>query len=471
MRQNHKNIVVSCIIVLFVISLYLIYARLNRVDIGEKTNVIPDTIVAVTISSSTTFFEYKGIYMGFQYELFDSFCKKINRPYKIKTVNNYDKLFDYLESGLADICITPVYKDKNIRNKFNFVGQKNTSSINLISLHSNSISNIKDLIGDTITVPYNTIYYKRIEQLNQHIGGGINIKFVDQDSLSTEDLIRMVSNGTIKYTLSDEYLAKLSNTYYSNISTSYELGFKRNQYWIVPKKKTLLTDAINKWSESLVYKNNINNIYKKYFEISKGFDTYNNNNLDEISNYRSTGRLTNFDEIFKQEAKKLAFDWTLLSAIAWQESRFNPSIVGWSGARGLMGIMPSTGALYNVDKSKLLDPQISVTVSVKCILDTKKYLGIKQYDENSIAIILAGYNAGIGHIMDAKRLAEKFNYNPDLWYDNLENCIKMKSNPKYYNDPVCKFGYLRSEETLKYVNSVLDKYRYYNTIINSKNNN
>lgn len=465
MRQNYKNIIVSCVIILFFIGLFISIYKLNNIRNTEiKSNVIPDTIVAVTISSSTTFFEYKGVYMGFQYELFDSFCKKINRPYKIKTVNTYDKLLEYIESDSADICITPLYKDKNIKEKFSFVGPKNTSSINLVSLNCNKISNIGELIGDTITVSGIT-YNKLMNLINHQIGGGINVNFVNQDSLSAEDLIRLVSKGNIKYTISDEYLARLSNTYYPNIDVSMEIGFKRDLYWIVSKSKTLLTDAIEKWAGSVGYVNNHNDIYKKYFEISKGFDTYNVKAFDEISTYKREGKLSDFDNIFKKEAARLGIDWTLLAAIAWQESRFNPLVVGWSGARGLMGVMPSTGILYNVRRDQLLDANTSVVVAVKCLTDTGKYLGITQYDENNIAIVLAGYNAGIGHITDAKRLAKKYNYDTDIWYNNLEECIKMKSNPRYYNDPVCKFGYLRSEETLNYVNSVLGRYRYYNRIV------
>lgn len=467
MRQNRKNRIILIAISIFVIVLSLFFFKLSKSETNkEPTNIIPDTINAVTLSSSTTFFEYKGTYMGYQYELFDSFCRHLNKPYKIKVLKSYQDLLHYIEVGHADICITPIQKDKKLRNKFSFVDVKNTSSINLVSQKNNSVSNIKDLIGDTVVVPANTIYEKRMEQLNNQLGGGINIKLVNQDSLSVEDLIRLVSRGAVKYTIADEYLCKLSNTYYNNISVDQEVGFKRDQYWIVSKKMTLLTDAVNKWAESNNYRSSvIGNIYKRYFEISKGFASSPRESVDEISSFKLKGKLTPFDDIFKKEAKRLGVDWTLLAAIAWQESRFNSSIVGWSGARGLMGIMPSTGNIYKASKSDLLDPQISVRVSVSCLIDTKKYLGIKSYDKNNLAIILAGYNAGIGHIMDAKKLAEKFNYNPNLWYNNLEECVRLKSKAKYYNNQVCKFGYLRSEETIDYVNNVLDRYAYYRRIV------
>ncbi|MGL5618055.1 MAG: transglycosylase SLT domain-containing protein, partial [Tannerellaceae bacterium] len=64
---------------------------------------------------------------------------------------------------------------------------------------------------------------------------------------------------------------------------------------------------------------------------------------------------------------------------------------------------------------------------------------------------------------DAQRLAEKYGKNPNVWDGNVEEFIKLKSDPKYYNDPVCKHGYLRGTETYKYVREVVDRYKYYKT--------
>lgn len=78
-----------------------------------------------------------------------------------------------------------------------------------------------------------------------------------------------------------------------------------------------------------------------------------------------------------------------------------------------------------------------------------------------IKFTLAAYNAGIGHIYDAQRLAEKYGKDPYVWDDNVAEYIRMKNDPEYYNDPVCKHGYLRGSETFNYVREVMERYNYY----------
>jgi membrane-bound lytic murein transglycosylase F len=84
-----------------------------------------------------------------------------------------------------------------------------------------------------------------------------------------------------------------------------------------------------------------------------------------------------------------------------------------------------------------------------------------------IKFILAGYNAGASHINDAQALAEKYGKNPSVWEGNVEEYLKLKSLPEYYNDPVCKQGYFRSTETINYVQHVIERWHYYEEKVKS----
>ena len=81
--------------------------------------------------------------------------------------------------------------------------------------------------------------------------------------------------------------------------------------------------------------------------------------------------------------------------------------------------------------------------------------------EEKVKFTLAAYNAGIGHIYDAQRLARKYGKDPNKWDNNVAEYIRLKNDPEYYNDPVCKHGYLRGSETYNYVREVLERYHYY----------
>ena len=159
--------------------------------------------------------------------------------------------------------------------------------------------------------------------------------------------------------------------------------------------------------------------------------------------------------------KNIGWDWQLLASIGYQESRFNPNVVSWAGAEGLMGIMPNTAKALGVTPHELKNPDTGIRTGVDCLRRFRQGFGKITDPVEKIKFTLAAYNAGIGHIYDAQRLAEKYGKDPYVWDDNVAEYIRMKNDPEYYNDPVCKHGYLRGSETFNYVREVMERYNYY----------
>ena len=179
----------------------------------------------------------------------------------------------------------------------------------------------------------------------------------------------------------------------------------------------------------------------------------------------SSGKISLYDDIFRQCATEIGWDWRLLAAQGFVESRFDNSLVSWAGARGIMQIMPCTARAHGVAPESLTDPGVSVRTAVKVIKATDDYM--KKYvsdPEERRLFVLAAYNSGIAHIADAIALARKYGLNPEKWYGNVEKALLMKGNPEYYNDPVVKYGYFRGRQTTVYVRHVTD---FYNRTIKS----
>ena len=125
-----------------------------------------------------------------------------------------------------------------------------------------------------------------------------------------------------------------------------------------------------------------------------------------------------------------------------------------------MGIMPNTAKALGISPHELKNPDKGIQTGVDCLRRFRQgFLSIEDSTEQ-IKFTLASYNAGIGHIYDAQKLAKKYGKNPELWSDVVEY-VKLKNDPKYYNDPVCKHGYLRGSETVAYVHDVMQRYQYY----------
>ena len=71
----------------------------------------------------------------------------------------------------------------------------------------------------------------------------------------------------------------------------------------------------------------------------------------------ANGQISPYDDLFKRYAGRLGWDWRLLASIAYQESHFQPQIVAWSGAEGLMGILPATARGLGFDAGDMQDPE------------------------------------------------------------------------------------------------------------------
>jgi membrane-bound lytic murein transglycosylase MltF len=150
------------------------------------------------------------------------------------------------------------------------------------------------------------------------------------------------------------------------------------------------------------------------------------------------GALSPYDNLFKTAAEKYDWDWKLLAAVAFKESRFDPTAIGGGGAFGLMQFMPSIGRKYGVSIQST--PQEQINAGMKSLHNTFMSWSQIPSKEQRIKFTLASYNAGKAHIDDAQRLAEKYGLNPLVWDGNVQLMVNNLSMAKYHTDEVVRFG-------------------------------
>ncbi len=414
-------------------------------------------ITAVTLYSSTSYFQYKMQPMGYEYDLIKDFARSQRLKLNIKVAENATRLVEMLEAGDADVVAFPIPLNNKLKEKVIYCGREEQDCQVLIQRSNKGdtlLTDVTQLLGKDIYVKPGTKYYERLKNLDVELGGGIHIHEMPQDTITSEDLISMVSQGQIPYTISDENIARLNKTYFWNINVSLKISFLQRSSWIVRNTSPELAKAINEWASDKTGNHIYKALTKRYFELSKQpFSA----ELSEVKN----GHISPYDDLFRKYAKNIGWDWQLLASIAYQESRFNPNVVSWAGAEGLMGIMPNTAKALGVTPHELKEPDTGIRTGVDCLRKFRQGFNDITDPVEKIKFTLASYNAGIGHIYDAQRLAKKYGKNPNIWDDNVSEYIRLKNDPEYYNDPVCKHGYLRGSETFNYVQEVMERYKYY----------
>ena len=319
-------------------------------------------LVVLTLYSSTSYFIYRGQEMGFQYELSGQFAKSLGLKLRIEVANSVDELIRKLLAGEGDMIAYNLPVTKEWKDSLIYCGEDIITHQVIVQQGKGKQKPLKDvteLIGKDIYVKPGK-YYDRLVNLNNELGGGIQIHKVTNDSITTEDLITQVAQGKIPYTVADNDLAKLNKTYYPNLNIDLSISFDQRSSWAVRKDCPELAAAATKWHEENMTSPAYTASMKRYFENSKMMPH------SPILSLRE-GKISHYDDLFKKYSKDIGWDWRMLASLAYTESNFDTTAVSWAGAKGLMQLMPATARAMGVPPGKEQNPEESVKAAVKYI--------------------------------------------------------------------------------------------------------
>jgi len=426
-------------------------------------------LIALTDFNSTDYFIYRGEPMGYEFELLKALAQYLNVTLEIRVDNDLERSFRKLEGGQCDVLainLTVTKERKKIIRFTDPIGQtrqvlvqrkpKGWRRMTQDAIDRALIRNTLDLAKKKVYVQKNSSYADRLDNLMDEIGDTIYVEEVDVEA---ERLIKMVSDGEIDYTVADENVARVNRTYYPNLDVETAISFPQNLAWALRKENTdQLLYMINSWIAGFRKTLDYAMIYKKYFENPKS-------KVRVKSDYfvLGNGRISPYDKQIKRCSDSLGWDWRLLASMIYQESHFNPKIVSWAGAMGLMQIMPSVVKQYHVKDP--FDPDENIRTGVKFVQWINSIFDETVLDDQErIKFILASYNTGQGHVKDAMHLAQKYGEDPTSW-DVTKTYLLKLSEEKYFLDPVVKYGYCRGDEPVNYVAQILDRYEHYKNIV------
>ncbi len=425
-------------------------------------------INALVDNNSVSYFIYKGQPMGYEYELLNLFAKHLNVDLKIKVTSGIDRAMDQLNKGEGDLIAFPLSITKDRKqyvafskphfNSYQVLVQRkpdNWRQMTLDKINDSLIRNPVELIGKEVYVLAGSSFETRLQHLSEEIGGDVVI-LSDTGSSESESLIRKVAIGEIDYTVADHMIARVNASYYPNLDINTPISVAQQIGWATRINSPQLLEAINQWLAAVKKEATFMVIYNRYFKSPR------TSLVRMKSDYSSMGgnMLSPFDSLIRQGADTLGWDWRLLASLIYQESKFLPKGESWAGARGLMQLMPRTANEFGA--FDLDDPTQSLRAGVGYLkyLDNYWRKRIADPDER-LKFILASYNVGLSHVVDARKLTGKHGKDPQLWYDNVEFFLSRKSDPKFYRDPIVTAGYCKCEEPINYVRDVLERYEEY----------
>lgn len=425
------------------------------------------TLKMITRYSSNTYFLHQGIEWGFEYELVKEFAKEHDLALEVIVIGPNKNPYDLLNSGEGDI-IAANYTATEERKKYvKFTRPYNI--VNQLLVFSEGIENLPQSIEEVaerdipITVRRNSSYYYRLQELKDK---GINlVTHLVPNSKDTESLLFEISSDNYSATVADDNIFKASNKYMKGLAEGPTIAKNDTIAWAIRKNADDLETELNRFlykhfrfgkpGEDPKRSTFLNVLRKRYFESGQQIAGY----YDPDISSRGSGVISPYDDLIKEIADSAGVDWLLVASIAAQETRFNPSSKSWAGAVGLMQVMPRFSEVSN--EEELYDVKTNIREGVRII---KEHLDHYSYMDSTDrwSFALATYNAGPGHVADARRLAIDQNKNPNKW-ENGEDALLKLMQRKYYKD--ARYGFCRGIETVRYVKEIKNRYKTYKSIL------
>jgi membrane-bound lytic murein transglycosylase MltF len=331
-----------------------------------------------------------------------------------------DRLIPMIRDGLGDIAagnlsITP---ERRTEVDFSVPTYTGVSTLVVTGPGVDAPKDIADLSGRQLFVRESTSHWEIARALSDSLAAA-GLEPIDlvplPGFLESEQVLEMVDAGTIPMTVMDSHIAAFWAELLDglNVHSNLTLSTEGDLGWAFRKDSPALAEAVNDFVREHKAGTLFGNILiKRYFGST---ERVRNPLSDE-----DRGRFEAMQHLFRRYAGEYDFDWLMVAAQAYQESRLDQSVRSGVGAVGVMQVLPSTAADIGVEGIEELEPNINAGVKYLRYLHDQYFADLPLDRRNRHLFAFAAYNAGPNRIRRLRATAERVGLDPNVWFGNVE---------------------------------------------------
>ncbi len=408
----------------------------------------------VTINAPTTYYEDRNGPTGFEFALAERFARHLGVQLKIDIAVNAGQVLGTLTRKNADIGAAGLDVTTERRREVRFGPPYMDVSPELVYRMGKGKSKprrLQDLTEGRIIVAAGSSHAERLRELAHTVPG---LKWEEREDLAVIDLLEMVQDGEIDYTVVSSNELAVNQSFFPNVRPAFSLAPAVDIAWAVRRgRDPSLLQEIEEFFIRLRESGELDSLIEQYFaQVGQlnyvGARTF-------IQHMKK--RLPEYQELFERAAEQYGFDWRLLAAVGYQESHWDPKAVSPTGVRGLMMLTRITAAELGV--SNRLDPRQSIFGGADYLSRVRERLPEEITEPDRTYMALASYNVGYGHLQDARKITAKQGGDPNLWADVMLR-LPLLQKEKWYSQT--RYGYARGYEPVHYVKNIR---RYYDVLV------
>lgn len=411
------------------------------------------TITVVTRNSPTTYFEDRTGATGYEFELAQAYADYLGVNLKVEVASSLDEIFDLLDTGKADFAAAGLTLTPERQRWYRFSEPYQYIREQVVYRRTTSKPrDLNDLPGKMLVVISNSSHSETLRAAQADALP--ELSWSETPDLDTTDLLQMVEDGEINFTVVDSNTFDTIQAYFPNVAPGFDLKTDQPLAWAFPvQRDNSIHQSADQFFATRKARNLLATLNERYY-----------GHLDELDYVgakrflrQTTRKLERYREFFVTAAHSAGFDWRLLAAVGYQESHWDPLATSPTGVRGLMMLTMATAEYLGVPDR--LDPEQSILGGGRYLAELRERLGDQVAEPDRTWLALAAYNIGYGHLQDARKMAYEMGGNPNLWRD-VKETLPLLSQRRYFGNT--KHGYARGWEAVDYVQNIR---RYYDVLV------
>ncbi len=406
----------------------------------------------ITRNSPATYFQDRNQISGFEYELAQAFADELGVRLEVEIAESLQDLITKVETGRVNIAAAGLTITESRQQKVAFGDSYMQVTQQLIYRRDKAAPrSLQDLLAGSLMVTQHSSHAQYLRQLQQDLIP--QLSWIERDDAEVVELVQMVANGEIDYTIVDSNEFEAISNFFPRVSVAFEIGQPQQLAWAFNKfGDDSLLQAARSFFQKVRDSGELLQLQERYYGHVNQIDA--NGTLTFLG--KADSRLPKYQKLFEKEADKHELDWRLIAAIAYQESHWRPRARSRTGVRGLMMLTRPTAKEMGVKNR--LNAQESIEGGTAYFAKLhKRFDGVAEPDRTWLA--LASYNVGLGHVRDAQDITQSQGGDPNRWMD-VKDRLPLLTKKKWYKNT--KHGYARGYEPVTYVQNIR---RFYDLLV------
>jgi len=416
-------------------------SQLDRVRDNGELHVL-------TRNSGTTYYEGPNGPSGLEYDLAAGFAEYLGVKLKIETPESLSQILRKTQAGVVDMAAAGLTVTAERQDLLNFSTSYQRITPQLVyRVGMRTPRNLNELQGD-LEVVADSSHAERLRMLQEEYP---NLSFRQNSGLDSEQLLNLVWEQVIDYTVADSNEVAISRRFYPELRVAFDISPPESLAWAFPNgEDRSLIEKANEYLKMIKDNGQLDQLLERYYGYVTDFDYVGTRRyMKHIEQ-----RLPDFRRWFEEAGETTGVDWRLLAAIGYQESHWNPRAVSPTGVRGVMMLTQTTMRQLGITKSRL-DPQASIEGGSRYIARVRSRMPKRIREPDRTWMALAAYNVGTGHLEDARKLAQSDGADPDKWID-VKKYLPLLNQKKWHQQT--RHGYARGNEPVRYVENIRSYY-------------